>query len=617
MAISTKTTIQIEGETLTRFSKLIITQNVNAHHEFTVLQPLPKEFVNQAIEKTQSYIGQSIKIEIKPNNLSTESPLIFYGIIKTVKLVRENGTAGTIHITGGSPTIAMEGLPNTKSFTDKSLSDIIQEIANNYPQRELKPFVNLQNNPTLPFTVQYGESDFAFLCRIAQKKGEWFYFNGEHLVFGKPQSKTFTLEYGRSLERFDIEMNAKPLRFEYTGYDPSSAETQKANASEINYQPQGYSKQVFESSKKLFPEQSNTLYFNAMQEGNSRTHLVDRVTTQLQSEASNLITATGISDETGLRIGDVVSIHESAFTMTGNPQDGVQEQNFGSYTITNIIHTCEEAGQYSNTFNAIPESSLCPPYGNVMAVAIATTQPATVIENNDPKGLGRIQVQMAWQKDNSSQTPWIRMTNPHAGGGKGMYFIPEIGEEVLVAFEADNAEKPFVLGAMYNGSESSGYNTEGNDQKVIQTRSGCKILINDAIGSIFLEDPSGNTWLMDGKGNINVNAPNDFTVNAGKNISFTAGMNINSSATLNISENAGVDKSSSIGMMHNVFVGGNSMMNVTGTLTEYIEGDVHSETKQERTHVSEGKVTSQSTGTHEQHAKKEIKNNAAEKSKLF
>ena len=90
MAISTITSIQIDGETLNRFSKLTIVQNVNAHHEFTVLQPLPKEFVNQAIEKSQSYIGQSIKIEIKPNNLSTESPRIFYGIISNVKLFLAN-----------------------------------------------------------------------------------------------------------------------------------------------------------------------------------------------------------------------------------------------------------------------------------------------------------------------------------------------------------------------------------------------------------------------------------------------------------------------------------------------------------------------------------------------
>ncbi|WP_395076426.1 phage baseplate assembly protein V [Flavobacterium sp.] len=412
-------------------------------------------------------------------------------------------------------------------------------------------------------------------------------------------------------------MNAKPLNFEYTGYDPSTGETQKANASEINFQTDGYTKQVFDSSKKLFPDQSSTLYSNAMQEGNSRTHLVDRVTTQLQSQSANLITATGISDETGLRIGDVVSIHESAFTMTGDPRDGVQEQNYGSYIITNITHTCEEGGQYSNTFNAIPESGQSPPYGNVLSIPIASTQPAVVVDNNDPKGLGRIQVQMAWQKNNSEKTPWIRMTNPHAGGGKGMYFVPEIGEEVLVAFEADNAEKPYVLGAMYNGNESAGYNTEGNDQKVIQTRSGTKIIMNDAIGSVFIEDPSGNTWTMDGKGNIRVKAPKDIIIDAGGNVSITAGMNISTSAGVNLIESAGVDKTATIGMMNNTFVGGNSMVNVTGNVIEHIIGSKDSNVEKDKQTIVNGKSTMQVSDNHEVHSQKEIKANAAEKSKLF
>ncbi|MFP3835890.1 phage baseplate assembly protein V, partial [Chryseobacterium sp. SIMBA_028] len=87
------------------------------------------------------------------------------------------------------------------------------------------------------------------------------------------------------------------------------------------------------------------------------------------------------------------------------------------------------------------------------------------------------------------------------------HFIPEIGEEVLVDFESQNAEKPFVAGTHYNGSETSSYHTSGNDKKVIHTRSGTKIILNDAEGSVFIEDPSGNTYLMDGAGNINVNAP--------------------------------------------------------------------------------------------------------------
>jgi len=64
---------------------------------------------------------------------------------------------------------------------------------------------------------------------------------------------------------------------------------------------------------------------------------------------------------------------------------------------------------------------------------------------------------------------------------------------VLIGFEGGNAERQCVMGTNYNGSESSGYNTSVNDQKVIHTRSGTTMIFNDAEGSVFIEDPSGNT----------------------------------------------------------------------------------------------------------------------------
>ncbi|MFD2907382.1 type VI secretion system Vgr family protein [Flavobacterium ardleyense] len=525
MAISTKISITIGGETLTRFSKLVINQKVHTHHTFSVLQPLPKEFVNQAIDKAQSYIGEPIKVEISASSLATTAPLIFNGIVTEAQMIRTSGAAGGIIINGYSPTIVMEGMPKTLSFSEQSLSDIVKKTIANYGQKELHPTVKVDNDSPMHYTVQYRESDFGFLARLAQKRGQWFYYNGEELIFGQPTSNNFTLEYGRSLHSFNIEMRTKPLGLEYVGYESSSAETQRANSSEINYQPEGYAKVAFERSNKLFPETATMLYTHAIEEGSARTHLVDRVTTQLHSRTSDLITAKGDSDETGLRIGDVVSIQEPAFSLTGNLIDGLQEQNFGSYIITDITHVCDESGSYHNSFQAVPEDVLAPPYGNVHSHPTADTQTAIITDNNDPAGLGRVQVKFAWQEEN---TPWIRMTNPHAGSGKGMYFIPEIGEEVLVAFEAGNAEKPFVLGTMYNGNESSSYATSGNDNKVIQSRSGTKIIMNDAEGSIFIEDPSGNTWMMDGKGNINVNAPNDMNFTVGKNFNLTVGQNMTS-----------------------------------------------------------------------------------------
>ncbi|HEX8268458.1 MAG TPA: phage baseplate assembly protein V [Flavobacterium sp.] len=540
MPISTQIDIRIAGEPLRRFSKLVINQKVHAHHRFSLLQPLPKEFVEQAIDKAQKYVGQSIHIEIKPNNTTTDAPLLFNGIITETQIARTAGASGGIIINGYSPTIILEGTPHTRSFSNSTLVNIVNEVVKNYPKDTLKPSVEVQKDSSLSYTVQYAESDFSFLCRIAQKKGQWFYYNGEELRFGKPTSKTFTLEYGRTLHSFNIEMRAKSLAFEYLGYDPSNGDTQKASSLEIDFQAQGYSKAMFDSSNKLFPTESTMLYSHALEEGNSRSHLVERVTTQLQSRSADLVTVKGDCDETGIRIGDVIVIKEPSFSLTGNVIDGLQEQNFGSYIVTDIMHICDESGNYHNTFDAVPDTVMSPPYGNVHSFPSADSQPATVVANNDPAGLGRVQVAFAWQTASGTNTPWVRMVNPHTGGGKGFYFVPEVGEEVLVAFEGGNAEKPFVLGSMYSGAASSGYADESNTVKAIHTRSGHIIKFTED-QSIVITDKSGNAIVLDTTGkNINITAPETVTISA-KNIQLNADESITSSAGKNISATAAGD----------------------------------------------------------------------------
>jgi len=603
MPISTKITIEIDGVALTRFSKLVINQKVQTHHRFSLLQPLPKEFVSQGIDKAQKYVGQSIKISITPSTMSTESPLLFNGIITEAQVVRTSGASGGIVINGYSSTILLEGTPNIRSFSDKSLSDIVKEVVGTYPQENLKPSVNVENDPVLPYTVQYGESDFAFLSRLAQKKGQWLFFNGEELLFGKTNPKNFTLEYGRSLHSFNIEMRAKSLGFEYIGYDAASGETQKASSLEVNYQPEGYSKSIFESSKKLFPNMSTMLYSHAVEEGNSRTHLVDRATTQLQSRTADLVTAKGDSDETGLRIGDVISIKEPAFSLTGNILDGLQEQDFGKYIITDIMHVCDESGTYHNSFDAVPESVGAPPYGNVHSFPVAESQPATVVSNEDPAGLGRIQVAFAWQKKEGKTTPWIRMTNPHSGGGKGFYFIPEVGEEVLIAFEGGNAEKPFVLGAMYNGSASSGYAASNNTVKAIHTRSGHIIKFTED-ESIVITDKSGNEILLDTVGsNINITAPNDISITAGGNMTLTAGKNISLGASENISETAG----SSI-----IQTASKDYMLTASDITEMASGNISTHADNISKQASET-IKVMATGMLTHNSEKQVNNKSGEK----
>ena len=86
---------------------------------------------------------------------------------------------------------------------------------------------------------------------------------------------------------------------------------------------------------------------------------------------------------------------------------------------------------------------------------------------------------------------------------------------------------------------------------------------------------------------------------------------------MNIIETAGVDKTASVGMMHNMFVGGNSMLNVAGNHEEYITGDKKSHTEKERVITSEKGIQTNTSGSTKNHSQKEVHHNSAEKSKLF
>src|SRR5262245_10644139 len=76
-----------------------------------------------------------------------------------------------------------------------------------------------------------------------------------------------------------------------------------------------------------------------------------------------------------------------------------------------------------------------------------------VTQNRDPESLGRVKVKFPW-RENPDESHWARIAAPMAGVNRGTWFLPEVGDEVLVAFEAQNVEHPYLLGALWNGQDN-------------------------------------------------------------------------------------------------------------------------------------------------------------------
>jgi len=103
-----------------------------------------------------------------------------------------------------------------------------------------------------------------------------------------------------------------------------------------------------------------------------------------------------------------------------------------------------------------------------------------VTNNQDPDGLGRVKIKFPWLSD-ENETDWVRIATLMAGGERGSFFLPEVGDEVLVAFEHGDINHPVVIGALWNGVDKPPEtNSDGrNNIRKIKSRSGHEIIFND------------------------------------------------------------------------------------------------------------------------------------------
>ena len=161
--------------------------------------------------------------------------------------------------------------------------------------------------------------------------------------------------------------------------------------------------------------------------------------------------------------------------------------------------------------------------------------PAVVANIEDPDGQGRIMIKLPWSPDSGGQgyELWARMATLFAGSDRGSWFMPEVDDEVLVAFEMGDPRRPYVLGGLWNGRDAPPQRASAqNNIKQIKSRNGVAITIDDSSGQeqLKLETPGGQIiTLKDGPGAITIEDSN------GNSIKLeTAGITITASAKVTV-----------------------------------------------------------------------------------
>lgn len=302
------------------------------------------------------------------------------------------------------------------------------------------------------WVLQNNQTNWEFLNDRAARNGFRLYVQGhKDLRFEKVKNKgagVVKLEWGTDLKSFRPRTSASGQVSEVIvkGWDPKSKQKIEAKATKPSGIPKvGRAGHGGDIAKKAF--------------GEAKMVVVDR---PVHSNAEAQALAQSICDEMAGAFLEADGLCEANPSL--KPGMSVEIKNIGNrfsgeYLVTSTIHTYTPAEGYQTQFVVSGKSahnliSLIGggSGGNGMAKRShlgGNVVVGVVTDNKDPEGLCRVKVKYPWLTEDHTSF-WARQSSQMAGSGRGMFNIPEIGDEVLVAFEHGEVTRPFVLGQLWN-----------------------------------------------------------------------------------------------------------------------------------------------------------------------
>lgn len=593
-----------------RLDNFILSQSLLSPNSLSfTMHKGPEEVINEAMFTIcGTIIGKEILISLETDSIEKESlnadtdtiaDIYFKGVIVSASGSRSH-TEYTISIQAYSWDALLSDNPNCKSFENKTLNEIIDNIIDDYSQ-QLEATIDSRFAEPIPYCVQYNETNYQFLQRLAYRYGEWLYNDGEQLVFGNlPKGECVKLVYpSQDIPDYSVDLRMQHVAFNHvaSSYNSNDA-NKKEGIEEMEREYNSLSEQVFQASQNCYVKPTlQNLHSGGFADTDGRETVLNVSTkTQARGEKAGMLTYSGSTYCSKLKIGNTLVIIDNY--ICDSILNEKSQVNQDEILITEITHYFSADETYSNQFTGIPAACDYPPYSNSDVYPIAQSCRAKVTDNEDPNNLGRVRVQFDWQaqQDDEMMTPWLRMAQPYAGGGKGFSFIPEIGEEVMIDFEGGNAERPYVKGTLYNGIDDvdkawvTGNNSQ-NQVKAIRTRNGHTIEIHDEgnDGYIRIYDNKKENYILtfstdkkliklESTGNIELYAKNDIIMHAGHDINASADNDIfiaashdmQRTADNDIREHAGNDRSASIDRNDSLTVESNQFIKINDNKDEQV-----------------------------------------------
>ncbi|WP_281980625.1 type VI secretion system tip protein VgrG [Tenacibaculum mesophilum] len=427
------------------------------------------------------------EIEITAGYHSDEET-IFKGIVIKHNL-RIRASSAQLIVECKDEAVKMTVGRKSKYFYESTDSDIFEEIIDDYSLSKDIEATNY-NHAEL---VQYNASDWDFVVSRAQANGKLCFVDDGTITIAKPnvsQSEIETVTFGSSLLDFDAEIDARHQVKKVAAYSWNHADQEVVEI-------EGKDPNVSLNGNLSVSDLNKTIGLESME----LRHGGVVTDTELQDWADAKWLFQQLAKVRGrVKFQGIPSVKPNTILKL----EGVGDRFNGNVYVTGIQHVISEGNWivnaqfglstewFSETFeiSAKPASGLLPAIQGLQVGIVSQLE-------EDPDGEDRILVQIPIV-NNEEEGIWCRVASPDAGENRGIYFRPEIGDEVIVGFINDDPNDAIVLGMLHSSAKPSPITaTDDNHEKGIITRSEMKVLFDDDKKIITIETPAGKMITLD------------------------------------------------------------------------------------------------------------------------
>lgn len=555
---------EADAEILDNILQVVVEESLHRPSMFTITvrndyqSGIPDEKPWQSEKKLE--IGQSITIGFDPKKTETKEKKdskkeeLIQGEITGVEAQFTETTQAPILFRGYDRSHRLHRGRFNRSFQNMTDSDVVKKIAE---EVDIKTGTIDESGEPHDYIFQNNQTNMSFLRSRAARLGFELFVRDDKLNFRKPDaSETLKLKWLDNLQSFRVRMTSteQVQEVEVRGWDYSLKQPIVASAKSEKVLTET------QTSKEKKGSDASTA-FEKMQEPPKMIVVDQPVFKPKEADAM----AQAICDELG---GQFLVADAKA---EGNPQIRpgmfVELEELGPYSgkyyVTETRHTYSER-LYTTEFcirglrsgdllgTLAPPTQLNP--GQTLMVGIVT-------DNEDPENMGRVKVKLPTLTEDHASN-WARVVSMGAANSRGFDCLPEINDEVLIAFEHGDIHRPYVLGGVWNGEDVPPNAVTDNVQggkvrlRTIQTRIGHKIQFidedkgNSKTGTLITTKGGHKAYLNDSSNLVTIQSTGDIKIDAPGNIEITAGEKITIKAGTGMSIEGGPNMSLKAGMIN-------------------------------------------------------------------